>query len=133
MKTQRLAVVLTVINLLLLAFLLTQVQRAAVTGGADVLRARALEIVDDRGQVRARINVEPAVTMPDGTTYPEEVIFRMADPSGLIRVKLGANQDGSGLMLADDSQQPGVHLMAKGSGTFLKLISQDGQEQIITP
>jgi hypothetical protein len=66
--------------------------------------------------VRARINVEPATTMPDGKTYPEAVVFRLTDPSGRIRVKLAADQDGSGLLLANDSQQPGVHMLADGSG-----------------
>jgi hypothetical protein len=83
-----------------------------------VLRSRALEIIDEWGQVRARLNIEPATTMPDGKTYPEAVVFRMTDPSGRIRVKLGADEDGSGLLLANDSQQPGVHLLAKGAAVL---------------
>jgi hypothetical protein len=52
---------------------------------------------------------------------------------GLIRFKLGADQDGSGLVLADDRQQPGVHVLAKNTGTFLKLIDQAGREQLLKP
>ena len=133
MKTQRFLIGLTVGNLVLLMFVLAQPQTLGAEGVVPVLRANALEIVDERGKVRARINVEASVTMPDGKTYPEAVVFRMSDPSGLIRVKLGADHDGSGLMLADDSQQPGVHVLAKGTGSFLKLMNRDGREQLIRP
>ncbi len=133
MKTQRFAVVLTVINLVILMFALARNRPSEAQGVAPVLRGQALEIVDGRGQVRARINVEPATKMADGKTYPESVVFRLTDPNGRIRVKLGADQDGSGLLLADDSQQPGVHMLAKGSGSSLKLINKGGREQIIKP
>ncbi|HSE98690.1 MAG TPA: hypothetical protein VLD57_10540 [Blastocatellia bacterium] len=134
MKTQRLSVILTVFNLLVLIIVLAQNQKGEAQGVAPVLRGRALEIVDERGQVRARINIEPAsTTMPDGKTYPESAVLRLTDPNGRIRVKLGADIDGSGLMLADDSQQPGVHMLAKGSGSFLKLINKGGQERVIKP
>jgi hypothetical protein len=53
--------------------------------------------------------------------------------NGLIRVKLGADRDGSGLVLLDDSQQPGVHILAKGTDCFLKLTNKGGREQIIKP
>ena len=134
MKIQRLAIALTVINLVLLMFVLAQLIRPAVAQDvAPVLRGQVLEIVDERGQVRARINVEPAVTMPDGKTYPEAVVFRLIDPNGRIRVKLGADHDGSGLLLADDSQQPGVQILAKGAGSFMKVVNKDGREQVIKP
>jgi hypothetical protein len=102
-------------------------------GDLPVLRGRALEIVDQRGQVRARINVEPATTMPDGKTYPEAVVFRLSGPNGRIRVKLGADQDGSGLLLVNDSQQPGVHLLAKSKENFMKVIDKDGRESVLKP
>lgn len=126
MKIQRLALALSVINLVLLMFVLAQNRPAVAQKAAPVLRGSALEIVDERGTVRARINVEPAVTMPDGKTYPEAVVFRLVDPKGLIRVKLGADHDGSGLLLADDSQQPGLHLLAKATGSYLKLVNKGG-------
>jgi len=74
--------------------------------------------------VRSRLNVE---------TDPDEVVLRMMDPRGLIRVKLGASAEGSGLVLADDSQQPGVHILAKGMGSSVRLINRDGRERMITP
>lgn len=133
MKTQRLAIVLTVINLVTLMFILAQNHKSEAQSIAPVLRGRALEIVDERGQVRARINIEPATTASDGKKYPEAAVFRLIDPSGRIRVKVGADQDGSGILLADDSQQPGVHMLAKGTGSFLKLANKDGKEQVIKP
>ena len=83
--------------------------------------------------LEARINIEPATTMPDGKMYPEAVVFRITDPEGRIRVKLAADQDGSGLLLANDSQQPGVHLLAKGTETSLKLLNKDGREKLLKP
>lgn len=133
MKVPRLALVLTVINLVILMFILAQTRSPQAQGVAPVLRGQALEIVDGKGQIRARINVEPETKMSDGKTYPESVVFRLTDPTGKIRVKLGADRDGSGLMLADDSQQPGVHMLAKDAGSFLKLINKDGREQLIKP
>jgi len=133
MKVQRFLFVLTATNLVLLAFLLAQGRPVIAQSSDTVVRGRALEIVDERGQVRARIDIEPATTMPDGKKYPEAVVFRMTDPSGNIRVKLGADQDGSGLLLANDSQQPGVHLLAKGPESSLKLLNKDGREQLLKP
>jgi hypothetical protein len=83
--------------------------------------------------VRARINIEPATTMPDGKASPEAVVFRMADPLGRIRVKLGADQDGSGLLHANDSQLPGVHLLAEAIGSSLKLANKDGRAKSFAP
>jgi hypothetical protein len=96
MRVQRLTIVLTVINVLILMFVLAEVRKPRAEGVAQVLRGQALEIVDARGQVRARINIEPATAMSDGKKYPEAAVFRLIDPNGRIRVKLGADTDGSG-------------------------------------
>jgi len=133
MNIQRVLFALTAANLVLLVLLLAQGHPALGQGDAPTLRGRALEIIDERGQVRARINVEPATTMPDGKIYPESIVFRMTDPDGRIRVKLGADQDGSGLLLANDSQQPGVHMLADGKGSTLKLQNKDGRETSLAP
>ena len=62
MKIQRLLVVLTLVNLVLLVVTLAQMRPAVAEGVAPVLRGRALQIVDERGQVRASIAVLPAST-----------------------------------------------------------------------
>ena len=131
MKLQRFLVALTAANLVLLVLLLAQ-GHPALGGDSDILRGRALEIIDEQGQVRARINIEPATTMPDGKASPEAV-FRLADPLGRIRVKLGADQDGSGLLLANDSQLPGVHILANKKGSSLKLAHKDGRAKSFAP
>jgi hypothetical protein len=82
MRIQRIAAVFTAINLILLLATLAQARAAAQTT-SPVLRGRALELVDERGQVRGRLNVES-----NG-----EVVFRLLDQRGTIRVKLGASEE----------------------------------------
>ena len=87
-----------------------------------VLRAHAIELVDARGEVRAQLNVEP-----DG-----EVVFRLRDAKGTIRVKLGASERGSGLLLANEETEPGVHILANRTGTFVA-VQRGPKRQVITP
>ncbi len=138
MRIQRLATVLAVINFMLLLFLLAQTMRPAVAqtvGGdvAPVLRGRALEIVDERGRIRAMIAVLPP-TRVDGRDYPETVLLRLTDPKSGPVVKLEASEEGSALGLSDDSEQGGVRLMAKKrTGTFLQVKDRNGREHVIKP
>jgi hypothetical protein len=120
MKTQLLTMTLAVINLVLLLFLLGQAQSAAAPGVGSVLRAQAIELVDDQGQVRAQLTVESS----------GETVFRLRDATGTIRVKLAAAEDGSGLLLLDEATEPGVHLLAKSSGATLTLTGPAGQHVI---
>jgi hypothetical protein len=137
MKTQRFVVVITVLNILLLLFTLSQKRAVAAEGIAPVLRGRALEIVDDRGRVRASIRIQPAdptVKMPDGTVgYPETVLLRLIDSKGGPNVKLGATERGAGLLLGGESDPTYVQILAKGPSTSLKLSNKDGREQVIKP
>ena len=123
MRSQRIAVVLTAINLLFLLATLAQARSPDAQATPPVLRARALELVDEHGQVRSRFNVES-----NG-----EVVFRLLDQDGTIRVKLDAAKDGSGFVLLNDATEPGVHLLAKATGSSLKLRNKDGQERMFTP
>ena len=133
MKTQRLLSALTVINLVVLIFLLAQVEPTVAQGVAPVLRGRALEIVDGEGRVRASITVDPPVTV-DSRAYPETVLFRLSDPRSGPVVKIDASEEGSGVGLSDDSPQGGIRLMAKNrTGTFLQVTNKNGREQIIRP
>ena len=98
--------------------------RAEETGAIPaVLRARAIELVDERGQVRANFKVEP-----DG-----EAVFRLRDAKGIIRVKIGASDDGSALLLVDDSTEPAVHLLATRAGTSLTLAEKGKEKRVIKP
>lgn len=136
MKIQRLAIVLTVINSIILILVLTLVIRPAVSPDVvPVLRVHSLEIVDDQGKVRAQIIVLPASTQ-DGKAYPDTVLFRLIDPNGRPGVKLDTSAEGSELLLTGDSERRewnGVQVLAEGTGSTLKLLNKDGQEQIIKP
>lgn len=97
---------------------------------APILRGRAPELVDDRGLVRSRLHVEA-----DG-----EVVLRLFDRHGTVRVKLGAGEDGSGLLLLDGAAAPGVHMVARRMGpadrptaTSITLTGADGQRRVIAP
>jgi hypothetical protein len=119
MKMQRTAFVLTAINIALLFVTLTQAV-SSEPEATPVLRARAFELVDVRGTVRSRLNVEA-----DGT-----VVLRLLDQDGVIRVKLGADKDGAGLVLLDEKTEPGVHLLAGSPKTGIILKNKDGQRVI---
>jgi hypothetical protein len=100
MNAQPFMLAISLVNLILLGF---NLQAAAFSGADPVLRGQALELVDAAGQVRSRLNVEK-----DG-----QVVFRLLDQRGTIRVKLGAGEDGSGLVLLDERTEPGIHLVAR--------------------
>lgn len=66
--------------------------------------------------MRSRLNVEE-----NG-----EVVFRLLDQDGKIRVKLGAWRGGSGLLLNDDVTEPGVHLLATSAGGSIQFRDREG-------
>ena len=140
MKTERIALALTVINLVILGHSAVRVASAAPQAAPQqepqVLRGRGLEIVDDRGRRRAQIILMPASTMPDGTKYAETVLFRLIDPNGRPGVKIGTSSDGSGISLAGDSEHRdwnGVQILAGDSAALVKLTNKDGKQQVLRP
>jgi len=137
MKTQRLGIGLTVLNLVILTCVLFRANSAPTPEVAPVLRGRGLEIVDEEGRVRAMIRVFPAnptVKMPDGTMgYPETVLLRLIDSKGAPNVKIAATEDGSAVSLGGESNPTNVQVLARGTSTSLKLVNKDGREQLIKP
>lgn len=134
MKTQKLAVGLTVLNLVILMLVLLRAKSAPSLEVASVLRGRALEIVDDQGRVRAMIKVFPPnpAKMPDGTMgYPETVLLRLIDSKGAPNVKIAATEDGSVVSLGGESNPTHVQVLARGTNPSLKLVNKDGREQTI--
>src|SRR6187455_976889 len=107
MKTQRLTIGLTALNLAILAFVVYRTSSAATPDVTPLLRVRGLELVDDQGRVRAMLKIfpaDPTVRMPDGTTgYPETVLLRLIDSKGAPNVKIAATEDGSGMSLGGES------------------------------
>ena len=129
---------LTGLNLVLLVYSLSQSPAAAAKEGiAPVLRGRGLEIVDDRGRVRASIQIlppDPNYRMPDGTVgYKETVLLRLINSEGRPNVKIGAGESGSGMLLAGPDDPTYVQILANDRSTSLKLISEEGREQVIKP
>jgi hypothetical protein len=145
MKIHRILIALTVVNLGLTIFLLTQLRRVEAgapvpvekPSPAPVLRGSALEIIDDQGRTRASIKIHPAdpnFKMPDGKTgYPETVMFRLIDPKGRPEVKLGASEQGGGLGLIGETDATHILLQAEGADTSLKLTNNAGRQQLIKP
>jgi hypothetical protein len=127
---QRLVLGLLVVNLVFMALVFTRQWASAAQAIEPVLRARTLELVDGHGRVRSRLNVESG----------GEVVFRLFDQSGTIRVKLGAGESGSGLVLNDETTEPGVHIVARRARvperpktTSITLTGADGRERVIAP
>jgi hypothetical protein len=137
MKTQRLAIALTALNLVILISGMLRANSAPTPEAAPVLRGRALEIVDDQGRVRAMIKVFPAsptAKMPDGTMgYPETVLLRLINSKGAPNVKIAATEDGSAVSLVGESNPTHVQILARGTSPSLKLVNKDGREQMIKP
>src|SRR2546422_4094700 len=134
MKLHRLGTVLTAINLVLLVLTVSQARSAAAQTGTEVLRGHALELVDARGVVRARLGTKG----PDGP-----IELDLFDKRGIIRVKLGADEDGSGLVLSEGGTSASrgyIQIIAKQTGTpdrptttSITLRGGDGRERVITP
>ena len=128
-KFQPFAIALTVINLVMMAVILSNQSTASAETPSDVLRGRGLELVDAAGKTRVDVRIEP-----NG-----EAVFRIRDASGDIRVKIGADESGSGLLLLDETTEPGVQIIsrrepspASANTTSIKLTS-GGSRRTITP
>ena len=90
---------------------------------AAVLRAQAIELVDKQGKVVAQLYV--------GDDGGGNIRLRSAD--GTVRVKLGATNNGSGLLLLDKDTEPAVTLGSSQAGTSLTLAERGKPKRVITP
>lgn len=129
----RLLTALTLVNLVILlvvVFLISSSSKSDVV--PTVVKARAFELVDANGKIRAEIKVlsaEPNATMPDGTKgYPETVILRLIDSQGGPNLKLSATEDGSGMVLGGDSGY--IQILSRSKNPFVKIHQKDGQEKL---
>ena len=132
MKTQRFALFLTIINLVLLIFNVAQDRNAAAEGIAPVLRGCALEIVDEKGKVRAEILVTKPVTV-DRKNYPEGTLLRLIDTDGHPGVKLGTSIESSGLGLFGPTKRDawnGVQIIADGDSS-VKVKNNNEKENLL--
>ena len=132
MKLQRVLIAFTIINMVLLVFLLAH-RLTAAQDVVQVLRGHALEIVDDVGRVRASIAVHASQKLSDGSIYPETVLLRLINEDGRPNIKISAMTDGSGLLVGGQSVPAYINLVARGTTTSLTLIEDDGRKKAITP
>jgi hypothetical protein len=104
MRTNKIPVVLTIINLGILLLVVTRIQPVQANNELPVLRGRGLEIVDAQGKVRASIQVVPpgpvrrsdgSLTEKNGKVYPEAVLFRLIRPDGRPSVKIETSEQGA--------------------------------------
>ena len=136
MKNQRLLVALTVLNLGLLAYQVVRPRYVFAQDNAPVLRGRALEIVDERGKVRAELRVfppNPKHKLPNGDPYPETVLLRLIAPNGRPSVKLATDVRGGGLYLGGAEDPTMARLGAEGAEARLELVNKDRQAKVIRP
>jgi hypothetical protein len=97
--------------------------QADSNGTPSVVRAQGFELVDPRGQVVAQLYL--------GTDGGGNIRLRSGD--GMVRVKLGASADGSGLLLLDKEAEPAVHAVAGKDGTSLVIAQQGKDKKVLSP
>lgn len=139
MKIQPVMIALTVANAVMLTCSLMR-PAAKVSAApeviAPVVRAHALEIVDEQGRTRAELRVLPAqpdFKMADGSKgYPETVLFRLLTSQNGPNVKLATTEDGAGLVLGGDSGY--IQIIKRGSDNpTVNLVAKDGRRKAIQP
>ena len=130
MDARRLLVAVTVLNVALFAFSLYQLTVVQAQGVAPVLRGRALEIVDDRGRVRASIQVFPE---DPKTRYPETVLLRLTTSQGAPNVKLAATEIGAAQVLGGEANPTHIQLLAERGAASITLKNKEGRENVIRP
>ncbi len=143
MKNTHALTALTLVNLgILLIALSHYVLPVQASGSEQVVRARALEIVDAQGKVRASISVIPAGPgrKADGSptefgdrVFPEAVVFRLIRPDGRPSVKIATTEQGSGIDLSGGTDPTYMVLSSEGGETSLTLTNKDGHRQVIKP
>jgi hypothetical protein len=118
-----LAAVVVLLGAHVLRSLLPVAQGEGAAKVPAVVRAHMFELVDEQGQVRANLKVEPG----------GEAVFRLRGSKGEIRVKLAASEDGSGLLLLDDRTEPAVQILAKPSETTVTLTEKGKEKRVLKP
>lgn len=88
-----------------------------------VIRAQAFELVNKQGKVVAQLYL--------GEQGGGNIRLRSAD--GTIRVKLGATDEGSGLLLCDDNAEPAVMLASNKTGTSATLAEKGKEKLVLKP
>lgn len=134
MKLQRIAVAVTIINLILMIMLLARINPVTAQkeqNKTDIIRGTGLEIVDKTGKLRASITFHEQEKM-NGTTYPAGILLRLIDSKGQPVVKIDGSEEGGGLSFSNEKDGY-IQLIARESGGFLKIKNADGKEEVVKP
>ena len=115
---RRLLVTASLLAAVAISYVVVAATESPAVDTSSVVRTQRIELVDERGNQRARLSVEPG----------GEVVLRLLSQSGEIRVKLGASNDGSGLILMNGATEPAVHMIAEVGQTQVKV-----KEGILVP
>jgi len=135
-STQSGTLFLIIINLALLGLVLArgnppQPDPAVV----PILRVRVLELVDDKGRVRAELKVLPAQpdfkTSEGATGYPEAVQLRLLTSQNGPNVKLVTTEDGAGLVIGGEKGY--IQLVSREKEPAINLVTKDGRTKSLTP
>jgi hypothetical protein len=135
LRLQPLVIGLTLLNLGLLGVTVLRGPAVAAPSPAPdgMLRGRGLQIVDDRGKVRASIAIEPASRQPDGSIYPETVLLRLITAEGRPVVKLFSAEDGAGMTLAAATGPAYAQMLARGGHPAVVVVDDAGKETARLP
>jgi hypothetical protein len=135
MKFQPVLVALTVLNLVLVGVSATVALSSASAAPADdgILRGRGLQIVDEKGKVRASITVMQSEKLKDGSTYPETVLLRLITDEGRPTVKIAAMSTGAGMSLADGKGLSYVQVLAEKDQPQLNIVDKTGAKKTALP
>ncbi|MDM4767178.1 hypothetical protein [Pelomonas sp. SE-A7] len=136
MRDARLLLALTAANAVLMLVLLAQnLGVAHAQSTSNVLRGRALELVDDQGRLRASLNVQPAGVTPNGVAFPETVLLRLITERGRPSVKIAASEQAAGLSFAGPTgtRDTYVILESKENASVLRLRNENGSEHVVKP
>jgi hypothetical protein len=125
LRLQPVLIGLTLLNLGVLGVLVLRDPAMAAPDG--VLRGRGLQIVDDRGKVRASITVSPAARQPDGSTYPETVLLRLITSEGRPVVKISSSEDGAGMALSAAEGPAYVQILSREGDPSLLIVDGAGR------
>jgi hypothetical protein len=115
MKVNRFVTVLSIVNGIVLLFMAASPQRDSF----DKITVKEFELVDSGGKQRASIKIEEG----------GEIVLRMKDARGTIRVKIAGDENGSGLVLLDGDTNPGVHVLSKKTGSSITVTGPNGKKK----
>ena len=115
MKTNGLVISVLLINAALLLFIAARPAQETF----DKISVRDFELIDPNGKERASIRIEST----------GEIVFRLRDAKGTIRVKIGAGEEGSGFVFLDGDTNPSIHGVAGKDGSRFVLTDKTGKKK----